>query len=269
MLGIDIPQRALEGGSSRIETAFVTGATSGIGRATALRLAKRGAAIGIVGRNAEAAEKVAQEIQRTGGEAMVLKADVMDSAQVAAATERFLKTFDRIDTVVSNAGIFITGTVTDTSEADWSRIIATNLTGTFHVARHTIPHMVSRGRGSFVAVSSDAGSWGSQGTVAYTASKHGLNGMIRCMALDLGPKGVRCNAVAPGWVETPMTERAFAGMSAQEIDHWRKSVPLGRFAKAEDVADVIAFLSSTEGAYANGMVYALDGGSTAGYFYPT
>jgi NAD(P)-dependent dehydrogenase (short-subunit alcohol dehydrogenase family) len=249
--------------TNRQELAFVTGATSGIGKATALRLAARGSVVGLVGRNAQAGQELTEKIKRTGGSAMFLPADVSKSDRVARAVDDFVRAYGGIDTVVSSAGIAVIGEVTDMDERDWHRIIDTNLTGTFYVARFTIPHMLARGGGSFTAVSSDAGVTGSSGYAAYCASKHGVNGLIRCLALDYGAKGIRANAVCPGFVETPMAEL----LTPEERELWKRFVPLGRFASPEEVAEAIAHLSSPAAAYTNGMMFSLDGGSTAGYYF--
>jgi meso-butanediol dehydrogenase/(S,S)-butanediol dehydrogenase/diacetyl reductase len=143
-------------------------------------------------------------------------------------------------------------------------VIATNLTGTFLTARFALPHLLSGG-GAFVAVSSDAGLQGAPAYAAYCASKHGVAGLVRAMALDHGPQGVRCNAVCPGFTWTPMAERLL-GDDARERSFWEGAVPLGRFGRPEEIADVIAHLSSPEAAYTNGLLYAADGGGTAGFF---
>ena len=248
------------------ETALVTGATSGIGRATALALARRGASVCALGRNEAAGAALVAEIEDGGGNAIFSAVDITRSDDVRAAVDLFAEAQGGLDTVVSSAGIAEVGSIVDLDEETWHRVIDTNLNGTFYLARHCLPHLLADGGGSFTAVSSDAGVWGACGYAAYCASKHGLNGLIKCLALDHGPRGVRANAVCPGFVETPMTDALFEDMSDDEIDYFRKSVPLGRFATPEDVANTITFLSSPAGAYTNGIMYMLEGGATAGYF---
>ena len=128
-----------------------------------------------------------------------------------------------------------------------------------------MPELVKT-KGSFVAISSDAGVQGAQGFAAYATSKHALHGLIKCMALDYGPQGVRSHAVCPAFVETPMADELLASASPEEVAFFKKAIPLGRFAKASEVADAVAHLTSNEAAFANGVFYRLDGGATAGYF---
>lgn len=250
---------------SRTERVLVSGATSGIGKAVAVRLAARAAAVGVIGRREDAAKEVALLAREQGSDAEVLITDISKAEQVASAVMRFVTRFGGIDTVVSCAGIAIAAPVADFEVSAWENIVSTNLGGTFYLAKYTIPQLL-RTRGSFTAISSDAGTQGAQGYGAYCATKHGVNGLVKCMALDYGSRGVRFNSVCPGFVETPMADRLFEGMSGAELDYYRRSVPLGRFASAEEVASIVAHLSSHEAAYTNGMMYALDGGSTAGYY---
>lgn len=170
-----------------------------------------------------------------------------------------------LDTIVSCAGIAREALLHETSEQDWHEVIAVNLTGTFLLARHTLPWLLKRGGGAFVAISSDSGVHGAIGYGAYCASKHGVIGMVRCMALEYGPRGIRSNAVCPAFVDTPMADGIFdrAPQGSREI--YRRLVPLKRFARAEEIANAVAHLSSDESSYTNGSVYMIDGGATAGY----
>jgi meso-butanediol dehydrogenase / (S,S)-butanediol dehydrogenase / diacetyl reductase len=248
-----------------IERVIVSGATSGIGRAIAVRLARRAIAIGVMGRRVEAANEVAEEIQKAGCEAVALLADVGIASQVENAINKFIATQGGLETVVASAGITVTGPVKDFGVSDWERIVATNLNGTFYLAKYSLPHLLET-KGTFTAISSDAGTQGAPGYGAYCATKHGVIGLIRCMALEYGRRGVRCNVVCPGFVETPMAYKLLDKMSEAELSYYKNSVPLGRFARADEVAAVVSHLTSSEAAYTNGMLYALDGGSTAGYY---
>lgn len=196
----------------------------------------------------------------------MLPADVSSLEEVERAVAALVSEFGHLDTVVSSAGVAIGGTVTDMDVGDWHRVIDVNLNGTFHLARATMPHLVARGGGAFVAVSSDAGVQGALGFAAYCASKHAVNGLVRCLALDYGAKGVRSNAVCPSFVETPMAEQLLSSVSEDERNYYRRVIPLARFARPEEVAGVIAHLSSKAGSYTNGLMYCLDGGETAGLY---
>ena len=247
------------------ERAFVTGAPSGIGRAVAVRLAQRGAVVAILGRNEKAASEVALEVRKAGGEAFIALTDVSNAHQVESAIQGFAAAHGGIDTVVACAGIALTGSVTDCSLEDWNRLLATNLNGTFFLARYAIPELIKT-RGTFTAISSDAGVQAACGYAAYITSKHAMNGLVKSLALDYGKHGVRCNTVCPAFVETPMTEQLLSGVSAAELAYFKGIVPLGRFAQPSEVADAVAHLSSPEASYVNGLMYRLDGGSTAGYY---
>jgi meso-butanediol dehydrogenase/(S,S)-butanediol dehydrogenase/diacetyl reductase len=246
---------------------FVTGAGNGIGRATAIELAARGCAVGAFDKDGNAARATVDAIAAAGGRAIAITGDVSASEEVAQGLAQTASAFDGLDVVVANAGIAVLGTVLDVSESDWERILATNLTGVFLTAKHAVPHLLARGGGAIVTIASDAGVTGAEGYTAYAATKHGVVGITRCLALDFGPAGIRANAVCPAFVETAMTERIFESSSPGERALYETSVPLGRFAQPEDVARVVCHLASEEAGYTNGMVYAVDGGATAGYFW--
>jgi len=248
------------------EVAFVTGAGSGIGRATALRLAARGARLGLFDISAAGLAETAAAIRPTGVEVLELVGDVADPTQVESAAGSTVEQLGPLRTAVAAAGIEVLGTAPDLSLLEWSRAIEVNLTGVFLTAKYAIPQLEASGGGAFVALSSDAGIQGAAGFAAYCASKHGVIGLVKSLALDHGPRGVRCNAVCPGFVETPMAERIFADLPEAERERWRGTVPLGRFGRPEEVADAIAHLSSPQASYVNGHTYVIDGGGTAGYF---
>lgn len=249
------------------EVAFVTGAGSGIGRATAVALAARGAAVGLFDLSASGLEQTAAEIGALGGRAVEVEGDVTSSEQVDEAVRETVRELGPLRTGVACAGIEAMGTVPEMSLDEWRRVIDVNLSGVFLTARHSIPRLEeAEGEASFVALSSDAGVQGAAGFGAYCASKHAVLGLVKSLALDHGPRGVRCNAVCPAFVETPMAERIFRDSTAEERARWERLVPLGRFARPEEVAAAIAHISSPAASYLNGHAYVLDGGSTAGYF---
>lgn len=249
------------------EHALVTGAASGIGAAVARRLAGRGASVVLVDRSDEGLQQVRDELEAAGARVLSAVADVTSDENMAEAARRS-EALGPLTTVVACAGILAHGAVTTTTLDDWERTLAVNLTGVFLTARHTVPYLLTSGGGSFTAIASDAGVFGAQAYAAYCASKHGLVGLVKCMALDHGPHGIRSNVVCPGFVLTPMADAAFEGTSPEERDFYASTVPLGRFAEPTEVADAVAHLSSSEASYVNGMVYRLDAGSTAGYFRP-
>src|SRR3984957_5717265 len=247
------------------ERAIVSGATSGIGRAVALRLAERGAIVALLGRNAAAANAVAGEGIAAGGTPFVAPTDITDPNQVEQSVLQFVAEYGGVETVVSSAGVAVAGTATDTSLSDWDRVLRTNLNGSFYLARFTIPELIKT-RGTYTAISSDAGVQAACGFAAYCASKHALQGLVKCLALDYGKYGVRCNAVCPGFVETPMAEQLLKDLSPADLAYYKGIVPLGRFAQPDEVAAAVAHLSCGEASYVNGLMYRLDGGSTAGYY---
>ena len=221
--------------------------------------------MGVVGRNRAAADSVAKEVMSKGGEAHVLTADVSDARQVESAIHAFVTRHGGIDTVVASAGIALTGSVTDCALDDWDRLLATNLNGAFYLARYSMPELIKT-RGTFTAISSDAGVQAACGYAAYIVSKHGLNGLVKSLALDYGKFGVRSNAVCPAFVETPMADQLLKDVSPAELAYFKGIVPLGRFARPDEVAAAVAHLTSQDASYVNGLMYRLDAGSTAGYY---
>jgi NAD(P)-dependent dehydrogenase (short-subunit alcohol dehydrogenase family) len=249
------------------EVAFITGAGSGIGAATARRLAASGVSVAAFDRSQAGVERIVAEIRAGGGEALALTGDVSEDARVADAVAETVRTLGPLATVVAAAGIEMRGSITEITIDDWRRTLDINLTGVFITARYGIGALISHGGGSFVAVSSDVGFQGSQGEIAYTASKHGVVGLVRCLAIDHGRQGVRANAVCPGFVATPMAER-WLGSDGDRAAH-ESEIPLGRFALPDEVARVIAHLTSLEAAHTTGLVYVIDGGTSAGAFTAT
>ena len=250
------------------EVAFVTGAGSGIGRATAIRLSARGAAVGLFDRSEDGLRETGALIRDAGGTATEIVGDVTVEDEIAAGISSTSAELGTLRTVAACAGIEVTGTISEMAIEDWHRVVAVNLTGVFHTARHAVRALGDAGGGAFVAISSDGGVQGATLWGAYCATKHGVIGLVRCLALDHGPQGIRANAVCPALTQTPMADRVFADSPDPEAEReaWAKVVPMGRFARPEEIAAAVAFLTSDDASYINGHAVVVDGGATAGYF---
>jgi meso-butanediol dehydrogenase / (S,S)-butanediol dehydrogenase / diacetyl reductase len=249
------------------QVAFVTGAGAGIGRAVATELARRGADIGFLTRTPQHLTTVEAEILSIGRRCIGSVGDVGNPDDVARSTHQTAQVLGGIDIVVANAGVDITGTVLDTSIDDWNRIVSTNLSGVFFTLKYSVPIMLDRGGGAIVIMGSDCAVWGTQHMAAYTATKHGLVGLARSMAVDFGPRGIRTNILCPTFVATEMMQRIIDERPAL-CELWLSGIPLGRPATPEEVAKVVCHLVSDEAAFTNGLVYNLDGGATSGMFRP-
>jgi meso-butanediol dehydrogenase/(S,S)-butanediol dehydrogenase/diacetyl reductase len=255
----------MDGIAGRI--AFVTGAGAGIGKATALELARRGADVAFLTRTAQHATAVQGEIRSLGRRCVAAVGDVGQFDDIEAAIGQTLAELGGLDIMVANAGIDVVGTVVDTTIDDWNRIVATNLTGVFFTLKSCVPPMLERGGGAIVIMGSDCSVWGTQNVAAYTATKHALVGLARSMAVDFGPSGIRTNIVCPTFVTTEMMQRMIEEDPAVS-ELWLSGIPLGRPATPLEVARVVCHLASEDGAFTNGLVYNLDGGATSGMFRP-
>jgi 3-oxoacyl-[acyl-carrier protein] reductase len=239
------------------QTALVTGGSRGIGRAVALELARCGASVVVNYREQAAlAEAVVGEIEAAGGRAVTAQADVVDEAQVRRLVGAAVRTFGRLDVLVCSAGVVRDQLAGAMSLAEWEAVIQTNLRGAFLCMREVLPHMMPHRRGSIVGVSSVAAGLGGRGHVNYAASKGGLNAMIRSLAVELAPKKIRVNGVAPGVIVTDMTRR-IRDLAGEAIV---KSIPLRRFGEPDDVARAVRFLASPEAGYITGEVLHVTGG---------
>lgn len=248
------------------KVALITGGTSGIGSATALRFAAEGAAVAITGRNAERGERLARDIEAQGGDALFIQSDVRSAADCRQAVEQTLERFGKIDVLFNNAGVFHPKTIPDCSEEEWDETIDSSLKGAFLMSKYVLPSMIERGSGSIIHTSSGWGVQGGDQAAAYCAAKGGLIVMAKAMAIDHGPQGIRVNCVCPGDVMTPMLpdDAAKRGMPWDEYAAGAAKRPLGRIGTAEEIADAVLYLASDESSFVTGTALVVDGGGVAG-----
>jgi 3-oxoacyl-[acyl-carrier protein] reductase len=240
--------------------ALVTGASQGIGRACALELARAGATVALAARNEAKLAEVAAEIEAAGGQAAAFGLDVASEESIKAGAKAVLARFGKVEILLNNAGITRDGLMMTMKRADWDDVLGTNLTGAFLLTQALIRPMIKNRWGRIINISSVVGRTGQGGQVNYSASKAGLIGMTRSIAREVGSRGITANAVAPGYIETPMTatldEKQRAAMMAQ--------IPLGRVGTDADIAQAVAFLASDAAAYITGQVLDVNGGMFMG-----
>ena len=236
------------------KVAAVTGASRGIGRAICLALAKEGADIALLGVSTEAAKAVAEEIRALGVRARVYACNVADETEVKAAFKALVSDFGTLDILVNNAGITRDKLMMMMKPEDFDAVLAVNLRGAFLASREAYPIFAKKRSGRIISITSVAGIMGNAGQVNYAASKAGVIGMTKSMAKELAPRGVTCNAIAPGFVETDMTA-AFQGK-----EEALAAIPMRRFARPEEVAALAVFLASDAAGYITGEVIRIDGG---------
>jgi 3-oxoacyl-[acyl-carrier protein] reductase len=240
--------------------AFVTGASQGIGRACAVRLAKEGALVAVAARNQEKLNELVREITTAGGNAAPFFLDVADEEQIKSVIKAAIAQFGKVDILVNNAGITRDQLVMRMKRADWDAVLQTNLTSAYLCIQQVISSMLKQRWGRIINISSIFGQMGQAGQANYAASKAGLIGITMALAREVGSRNITCNAIAPGFIETAMT----AVLPDEFKQNAVKQIPLGRVGTPEDVAAAVAFLSSDDASYITGHVLSVNGGMLMG-----
>jgi len=240
------------------KVSIITGAGQGIGRATALKFAKEGAKVAVCDINLEAVGQTVELVQSAGGEAIGFRVDVTDKDSITAMVDGVMAKWGRVDTLVNNAGIVQDAQFKKMSEDQFDRVIDVNLKGVYNCTKAVVDIMLAQNSGCILNASSIVGIYGNFGQTNYAATKFGVIGMVKTWARELGRKGIRANAICPGFVETPI----LATMPEKVVRMMEDRVPMGRLAKPEEIANTYAWLASDEASYINGAVIEVSGGVT-------
>jgi 3-oxoacyl-[acyl-carrier protein] reductase len=240
------------------KVSIITGAGQGIGRATALKFAKEGAKVAVCDINVESVEQTVELVESAGGEAIGFRVDVTDKESIGRMVEGVMAKWGRIDTLVNNAGIVQDAQFKKMSEDQFDRVIDVNLKGVYNCTKAVVDIMLQQNSGVILNASSIVGIYGNFGQTNYAATKFGVIGMVKTWARELGRKGIRANAICPGFVETPI----LASMPEKVVRMMEDRVPMGRLAKPEEIANTYAWLASDEASYINGAVIEVSGGVT-------
>lgn len=245
------------------KVAVVTGAASGIGRESALAFARAGAKVVVSDVMVEGGEETVRMIEDAGGEAMFVACDVAQEADVKALIAKTVEAYGKLDFAHNNAGIEgMAGPCAECTEENWDKTIGINLKGVWWCAKYEIPEMLKNGGGVIVNTASVAGLVGFSGIPAYTASKHGVVGLTKSIALDYAKENIRCNAVCPGVIHTPMVDR-FSGGTQEGLDAMAAMQPVGRLGQPSEIADAVVYLCSDEASFITGAAIPVDGGFVA------
>jgi 3-oxoacyl-[acyl-carrier protein] reductase len=246
------------GGSMRLKNtnALITGAAQGIGRAIAIGMAKEGANVCIADINIEKAEATAQEVRALGVKSLAIKLDVSKQEDVSTAFKTFIKEFNTLDILVNNAGITKDTLLLRMTEEEWNDVINVNLKGTFLCSKEAIKIMSKQRSGKIISISSIVAFTGNPGQANYSSSKAGIVGLTKTIAKEYAPRGIRANVIAPGFIQTAMTEV----LPDKIKEEMKSSIPLGHFGTPEDIANTVIFLASKESDYITGQVLHVNGG---------
>ena len=239
--------------------AIVTGGASGLGQGITRRSALDGAIVGIFDLNAEGAEKVAASITADGGTAAGFGVDVTDRSAVDAAVDQVRSRLGRPTILVNSAGLSVFAPFLETTAETWNEMLTINLTGTFNCCQSVIPHMLEEGWGRIINISSSSMHSGVPGLAAYVASKSGVVGLTKSLALEFAPRGITVNTIPPSFIDTPMTRKAVADGDI-DMERATAATPVGRPGRPEDIAAACAFLSSEDASYITGQVIGVNGG---------
>jgi 3-oxoacyl-[acyl-carrier protein] reductase len=242
--------------SLKDKVAIVTGASQGIGRDTALALSEAGAKVAVAARNEEKLAALVAEITAKGGEAFAVKMDVADAAQVKAGFKSILDKFGRLDILVNNAAITRDGLAVRMKADDWDEVLRTNLTGAHLCIQQALPTMMRARTGRIINISSVVARMGNAGQANYVTAKAGLLGLTKAIAMEMASRNITVNAIAPGFIETPMTDV----LSEQIKEELKARIPLGRMGNGREIAAAIVFLASDEASYITGQVLDINGG---------
>jgi 3-oxoacyl-[acyl-carrier protein] reductase len=235
---------------------IITGSGGGIGKETALLFAKEGAKVVVADVNEKGGTETVENIKKAGGEAFFAKLDVSSRDQIKQVVKETIAKYGKIDVLINNAGIIQDALVVKMTEEQWDKVININLKGPFNCIQAVVGQMINQGSGVIINISSIVALYGNVGQTNYAATKAGLIGMTKTLAKELGKKGIRVNAVAPGFIYTPMT----ASVPEKILEMMKEKTPLRRLGKPEDVANTLLFLSSDEASFINGAVISVDGG---------